>query len=85
MKFSKIFRIAAKNIDSRKSAFYACEAIDYVCGSFNSPAREYFKDLYGKKSGGMTGWYGVPLYDHNQSARVIALCFAAAIAESEGK
>lgn len=87
MKASKVFREAAKKIELGYQNF-CCNAISFVVVSdtfLQCEERDYFRKIYGKRNGGYLGWYGSTLKKENQDARIIALCLAAAIAESEGK
>jgi len=82
MKLSKVFRNASRAIELGKNV-YCCTAIDdatWFGDPDRLPALYYFNDLF-KPTRNRTYWWP----QHDRDSRVVALCFAAAIAESEGK
>ena len=80
-----MFREAAKLIEDGEECF-CCIAIDKVCGKSFSKERDYFERIVNPPINDLrTGWYGRISDTKNLNARVIALCLAAAVAESEGK
>lgn len=86
MKFSEIFRRAARRIEKGRNSFccYAIEDQYDVDLEERIPARNYFLDIYGHRNKPDIGVFGKADIKANQDRRVIALCLAAAIAESEG-
>lgn len=84
MKISEIFRQAAWFIE-QDEADYCCTAIDDVCYALveydtEKTALKYFDALF-KPMRNPIFWWDVI----DRDSRVVALCLAAAIAESEGK
>jgi hypothetical protein len=94
MKSSEIYRRAARSIE-RSDAFSpgrpftwrsACEAISDVCkGGQFIVCLDKFNAMFCPDSvnGRLAYYFGVGTYE-NQGARILALCFMAAISESEG-
>lgn len=88
-KDAAIYRKAAQMIE-RGDAAYCCFAISFVKISQEriNELTERFIKAYGKKNAPCYGWYGNPFdwddeaREHRQSSRVIALCFAAALADA---
>ncbi len=80
---AKIYLKAAIAIENRNERF-CCLAIGHQDGLFmNSPRRAKFADFFGKKQyGSSAGWYGTIGNTFHQDCRVIALCLAAAAAET---
>ena len=86
MKPSVVLRHAARRVE-RKQNVYGCTAIKMACGlsclSDNSEVPQqvwgYFRLIGGNRGLG-SPWWG--LWD---DSRIVALCLAAAIAESEGQ
>lgn len=87
MKPSEILREAAQLI-AEQSMNYGCSAVGYAFGyeshmHAKTVASDYFR-LFEPDSCELY-WFGFMPTKKNQNRRVIALCLAAAIAESEGK
>ena len=96
MKYSEVFREAALQLERGQDRF-SCNAIDDIAGGFNTPARQYYSDLIApeandalvmlhdvKWEGKGTGAWGWYWGEEAGACRILALCFAAAVAESEG-
>jgi len=82
MKLSDVFRNAARAVEIVENT-YCCTAIDdavWYADQDEHPVQEYFAELF-SPTRRRTFWW---LKDDRDS-RVVALCLAAAIAESEGK
>lgn len=87
MKSSEVYRKAALSIerDEWYSWRSACEAISEVGGACWTEYTDKFNDVFCPP--GVTGWKAYYFGDgspENQNARILALCFMAAISESEG-
>ncbi len=91
-KYAVVYRKAAQLVEQGKMD-YACNAISSVVAGgfmFNFKCDECtrFADLYGKSpTEGAYGWYGNPYgggdsHNERRNQRLIALCFAAAMAET---
>lgn len=87
MKPSQILREAARRVDACKCP-YGCWAIDEAYGE----DKHHVQKLHAKGFFHLTAphfsfgvWFGDTWTQANQNRRVIALCLAAAIAESEGQ
>ena len=83
MKKSKTYIEAAKRIANNDENF-CCNAIDEITGFDVTHLiyfEKYFRPTFAKFG---DQWFGSCFSGKNQNVRVIALCFAAAIAESEG-
>jgi hypothetical protein len=81
MKLSESYLKAARLIDSGKH-LYCCTAI-MSAGAFVTDFEDRFRPKRLPKDHNEQGWYGYP-EETAQSERILALCFMAAICESEG-
>ena len=80
MTLSEIFLKAAKAIETGKNS-YCCTAIDDAAwyeDQDDYPAQEYFAELFSPKRRRAYWWQ-----QGDRDSRIVALCLAAAIAESE--
>lgn len=88
MKPSQILREAARRIDAGEDPC-GCWAIDGAYGDDKHHAHKWrakeFFHLIAPHANTIGVWFGGTWSPINQSRRVIALCLAAAIAESEGQ
>lgn len=97
MKISKIFRRAAEvyaNPERKASKSGCCMAIGHVeeptwhVGHYDTetPAQLFFKAIFGpRKSGWWWAYYVDNNFEEHRTPRVLALLFAAEMAEEEGQ
>jgi hypothetical protein len=83
MKASKVLRIAAQRIE-RGLNVLGCPAVNRIQRD-SDKAMHYFNLFKPPRIHHNSVWFGDWLIQENQDCRVLALCFAAAIAESEGQ
>ena len=86
MTLSEVFRNAARQIEIGENSF-CCTAIDYAMWDAvwyavqdEHSAREYFAELFSPTRRRIWWWRR-----DDRDSRIVALCLAAAIAESEGE
>ena len=85
-KISEVLRGAAQVVE--RQGGYGCWAIGYVA-NFSwvldyHPALDYFRDLFNPTCDKWPFWFGDCRDKKCQAHRILSLCLAASIAESEG-
>lgn len=84
-KASEVYRLAAQGKERIENGFYVgcCHSIGFAVDDFRAPDLcKKMKELYAPSSRA-TWWMG-KCNTANHEVRILALCFMAAIAESEG-